>query len=382
MTIELESQISTLNPAHPGFSKSRFCRLLMSWYNENKQDLPWRSLWSKFSDPYHVWVSEIMLQQTLIRVVIPVYERFIETFPTPLSLARASEDDVRKMVRGLGYYRRFRYLHKGVRELTGANEENNFQEDPDWQWPETFSEWKKVSGVGDYTAAAVSSICFDTPKGVVDGNVERVLCRVFDIRLPSNLPALKKRFQQVVDEIISEDCPGDFNQGLMEVGQHVCLPGQPNCDVCPVRRYCKANKNSSTDLAPAPKVKAKTTDVYLRLTILKGEGRYGLLRRPDSAKFLKETEGFLTEIKKARSFKTDGHLKAYGAVRHSLSKRLKHSITQHRIEAEVSVMALNKSQMKDSHLRWLLPEEVEENLISNLDRKAWKIYLSEHGSGL
>ena len=161
------------------FNKALFTKRLVSWYQENKRDLPWRLRWRKNQDPYEVWVSEIMLQQTVIKAVIPAYERFLKCFPDVHSLANANEDDVRLASRGLGYYRRFKLMHQGAKYLSL---------NPEKLWPQTFAQWKEISGIGDYTAAAISSICFDDCSPVVDGNVERVFCRLFDIRLEPNLP--------------------------------------------------------------------------------------------------------------------------------------------------------------------------------------------------
>ena len=166
---------------------------LESWYRDNARLLPWRRLWAQQKNPWHVWVSEIMLQQTVIKAVLPIYERFLKQFPTHEALAAATTEEVRLAVRGLGYYRRFDALHRACQKLTATGE----------GLPRNHEKWLDLPGVGPYTAAAIASITADEPHGVVDGNVERVFCRLLDIRSEPNLPHLKKSFKSFMDHLCS-----------------------------------------------------------------------------------------------------------------------------------------------------------------------------------
>lgn len=196
-----------------------FYSKLLAWYRKQDRPLPWRVLWKIHRDPWHIWVSEIMLQQTLIKSVMPVYERFLKQFPSPLALAEAPQEDVRLAVRGLGYYRRFDFLHKACRQL-------QMEKKP---LPASYEGWLELPGIGPYTAAAMASITLGLPHGVVDGNVERVFCRLLDIRTEPNLPALKKRFKKIMDDICQIGSAGDVNQAVMELGQLICTPSSPLC---------------------------------------------------------------------------------------------------------------------------------------------------------
>lgn len=349
------------------FNKALFTKRLVSWYQANRRDLPWRVRWQENKDPYEVWVSEIMLQQTVIKAVIPAYERFLAAFPSVQDLANAEEDEVRLASRGLGYYRRFKLMHKGAKDLA---------QNPEQIWPETFKGWKEISGVGDYTAAAISSICFDQASPVVDGNVERVFCRLFDIRLEPNLPKLKRKFFSIGEELISKRSPGDFNQALMELGQTICTKQNPSCTLCPVQKSCRAFDNNSQNLAPKAKAKVQYSDVHMSLYVTQKGSLFGLTQRPKDSKFLKETWGFPTAIKEGKTWQWDGSVGSKWPLKSKAFATVKHSITSHKIKAEVFHVKADKNLT----FRWLKKEDVEENLLSNLDRKAWKAYLKEHHS--
>ena len=159
---------------------------VISWYQKNKRSLPWREMFAQHASPYHVWVSEIMLQQTVIKAVIPKYLSFFERFPTVFDLAAAQEEDVRLACQGLGYYRRFKLMHNCAKKLCENKNEKNFA------WPGSYKEWLSYPGIGTYTASAISGICLSEAQMVVDGNVERLMCRLHDIRLEPNLAPLKK----------------------------------------------------------------------------------------------------------------------------------------------------------------------------------------------
>lgn len=342
-------------------------KALLTWYQAHRRPLPWRVLWERHRSPYHVWISEIMLQQTVIKAVLPVYERFLARFPTLADLSRADEDSVRQAVRGLGYYRRFRLLHQAARQLTAES---------GGAWPETYEAWLALPGIGAYTAAAVSSIAFDQPVAVVDGNVERVLCRLLDLREAPNQPELKRPFQRLANELLSRESPGDFNQAMMELGQTTCTVTTPGCDACPLRFGCLAAARGSQALAPAPRLRPDAVhSVALRLLIVERQGRIGVFPRPRGARFLAGTAGFLTAVCQADGGAVpDGWDDGVAAVWKGgkVIGKVRHSITVHRIQASVETGRL--AGRAPAGARWLAPAEVEESLVSNLDRKAWRSY--------
>jgi len=344
-------------------------RALIAWYHRNDRRLPWRVRWAETRDPYVVWVSEIMLQQTLIKAVIPVFQRFIIQFPTVVDLAQASEDDVRSAVRGLGYYRRFRMLHAASKVIL----------DDKGTWPTTFDGWKGLPGVGAYTAAAVSSIAFEAPHAVVDGNVERVLCRLLDLQVSPDEPGLKREFKELAQTFLDPSRPGDFNQALMELGQLCCTVTSPSCQVCPIAQSCLSNARSTQDLCPKPKARRPATKVDMRLGIICQRNKVALVERPLDAKFLRKSWGFLTGLAaKDDLYSWDGG-PASSAINKALSaaqpfaKKVKHAITHHQIDAQV--VALDpKAIATVTTVRWVPVAKVEEALVSNLDRKAWKLF--------
>ena len=200
---------------------------LLEWYDRSRRDLPWR----RTRDPYAVWVSEIMLQQTRADTVIPYYERFLERFPTPTALAEADEDTVMAHWSGLGYYRRARMLHRGVQEVV-AEYGGRVPEDADAR--------RSLPGIGRYTAGAIGSIAFGREEPVVDGNVGRVLSRVFRIQTPLGSRETTKKLWEEAARLVVGIRPGDLNQAVMELGATICLPRNPRCQVCPIVDSCVA----------------------------------------------------------------------------------------------------------------------------------------------
>ncbi len=347
---------------------------LLAWYDQNKRSLPWRLDRASLRDPYRTWISEVMLQQTLIAVVIPAYQRFLEKFPDVFTLARATEDDLRPVVKGLGYYRRFGMLHRAAKIIAEASP----QDTP--AWPQTQDAWRALPGVGEYTSAAIGSIAFDIPVPVIDGNVERVLCRLADIRQAPNLPALKPRYRKMVEGMLKNSGamsrPGDFNQAMMELGQRVCTPTSPNCGTCPLASGCISRKSKSQHLAPAPKIRPEYQDVRLRMIVAvrrnpKNELEVALFRRGAGQRFLKGSRGFwYSEL-------VDPCAEFAGSFRHS--------ITRHRITADVQILQVSFCSKKISPLAhmtkenpdWLPVEAIENELISSLDQKAWRLTLRQ-----
>ena len=221
-----------------------FSHKILDWYHTHKRELPWRET----RDPYKIWLSEIMLQQTRVVQGMPYYHRFLEAFPTVYDLAQAPEEKVLKLWQGLGYYSRARNLHataKMVVEQFGG------------EFPRTYKDLKSLKGVGDYTASAIASFCFNVPEPVVDGNVYRVLARYFGVDLPINSPSGIKYFKELAREVMDAEQIRDYNQGIMEFGAIQCAPKKPYCLLCPLNEGCVALKENKVDNLPIKNNKTK-----------------------------------------------------------------------------------------------------------------------------
>ncbi|MDF2854842.1 MAG: glycosylase [Neobacillus sp.] len=248
----------------------KFQNDLISWFIEEQRELPWR----QDQDPYKVWVSEIMLQQTRVDTVIPYFNRFIEWFPTIGDLANANEDKVLKAWEGLGYYSRVRNLHSAVKEV---NEKYN------GKVPNTPKEIADLKGVGPYTAGAILSIAYGIPEPAVDGNVMRVLSRILLIWEDIAKASSRKVFEKAVRQLISHENPSAFNQALMELGALICTPTSPSCLLCPVRDHCQAFHEGVQTELPIKTKKNSQRDVQLAAVILKNEhGKLLIHKRPQS----------------------------------------------------------------------------------------------------
>jgi A/G-specific adenine glycosylase len=246
---------------------------LISWFKQEQRDLPWR----KDRDPYKIWVSEIMLQQTRVDTVIPYFNRFIEWFPTIQDLAAAEEDKVLKAWEGLGYYSRVRNLQSAVREVS---------ENYNGEVPNTPEEIAGLKGVGPYTAGAILSIAYGIPEPAVDGNVMRVLSRVLSIWDDIAKSSSRKIFEKAVRDLISHEDPSAFNQALMELGALICTPTSPSCLLCPVREHCQAFDEGVQNELPIKTKKTKTREVQLAAAILLDSDRKVLIHKRPSTGLL------------------------------------------------------------------------------------------------
>ncbi|XRE43318.1 A/G-specific adenine glycosylase [Tenacibaculum discolor] len=227
---------------------------LVYWYLQNKRELPWR----KTKDPYRVWLSEIMLQQTRVAQGLPYFLKFTETFPTVFDLAKVDESEVLKLWQGLGYYSRARNLHFTAKLV--ANELNGV-------FPKTYKELLKLKGVGDYTASAIASICYDEPVAVVDGNVYRVLSRFFGIDTPINSTKGIKEFKELAQTLIDASQPGVYNQAIMDFGALHCKPQIPLCDKCPLADSCMALAENKVKELPVKEKKIKVKKRYFNYLV-------------------------------------------------------------------------------------------------------------------
>jgi len=221
---------------------------LLTWYDHNHRDLPWRET----NDPYAVWVSEVMLQQTQVKTVVPYYQRFLSAFPTVQELAASDLQTVLKMWEGLGYYGRARNMHRTAHIITQEHH---------GKFPDTWKHIHALPGIGNYIAAAVLSIAFGFPFAVVDGNVKRVLARLFKLDTPVNQTTHAKTFNTHADKLLYEPDPGKYNQAMMELGALICTPYSPLCGTCPIQPACKAYQSSTVDIYPR-RVKTKQIPLY------------------------------------------------------------------------------------------------------------------------
>lgn len=233
----------------------KFHNILIHWYLKNKRELPWR----KSTDPYHVWLSEIMLQQTRVAQGLPYFLKFTTTFPTVFDLADAKESTVLKLWQGLGYYSRARNLHFTAKYI--KNELNGV-------FPKNYKDLLKLKGVGDYTASAIASICYDEPTAVVDGNVYRVLSRYYGIKTAINSTVGIKEFKVLAQKLLDVTQPGNYNQALMDFGATLCKPKNPLCDVCPFADSCVSLEKKLIDVLPVKEKKIKVKKRFLNFLVV------------------------------------------------------------------------------------------------------------------
>jgi len=338
---------------------------LLAWYRASRRDLPWR----RTRDPYRIWVSEVMLQQTQVATVVPYYERFVARFPDVTALARASEDDVLKRWEGLGYYARARNLHRAARALL-AHHGGVVPSDP--------AVFRRLPGVGDYIGAAVQSIAFGRPLAVVDGNVKRVLARLFAIDAPANRAAAAKEFVARAAELLDPGDPGAFNQAMMELGALVCRPTSPCCNECPVRSACAARASASQERYPVREKRAPVPEVRVAVGVVEADGRLLITRRPSEGLLGglwefpggKIREGEAPEDAVAREIREEtgldvvvtGHV---ARVRHAYS-HLRVELEVYRCRAErAAAVVLNGP----TDHRWILFEEIADYAFPRANHK-------------
>lgn len=238
-----------------------FSTKIISWYEQNKRDLPWRHT----TDPYIIWISEIILQQTRVAQGYDYFIRFTRRFPDIESLANAPEDEVMKYWQGLGYYSRARNLHAAAKSMNGI-------------FPDTYKEVLALKGVGEYTAAAICSISYNMPYAVVDGNVYRVLSRYFDIDTPIDSTSGKKEFKELAQELLDANRPALYNQAIMEFGALQCTPQSPDCTACPLSDSCMALANGTIKQLPVKQHKTQTQNRYLNYIFIRA-GEYTYIKK-------------------------------------------------------------------------------------------------------
>jgi A/G-specific adenine glycosylase len=253
----------------------RPARDLLTWFDRHRRDLPWR----RTTDPYRIWLSEVMLQQTRVEVVLPYYERFLERFPTIAALAAVEVEEVLALWSGLGYYRRARQLHQAARQIAASGE----------GFPRTLAGLRALPGIGDYTAAAVGSIAFGIAEPVLDGNVARVLARVLTLEEDPRSRAGRERLLEAARALLDPERPGDANQAMMELGATLCLPRAPRCLLCPLAAGCRAATAGEQELYPRPRRRREVVRVRLVVAVVEGPRGVLLFRRPEGSALLAGT---------------------------------------------------------------------------------------------
>jgi len=347
---------------------SELRRALLAWYRRHKRDLPWR----RTRDPYAIWLSEMMLQQTRVETVIPYYARFLERFPTVGALASADIDDVTQLWSGLGYYSRARSLHAAalqiVREHEGA-------------LPSEVEELRELPGVGRYTAGAIASIAFDRPAPIVDGNVARVLARVLDLRGDVTTPPVQKRLWEEAEALARGPTPGDLNQALMELGALVCTPRAPKCLVCPVREMCRGLAAGDPESLPVKAKKAAPRRIEAACAVITRGTKLLAVRRPpegllgglwdlpggELAKGEPARDAIERALKEKLGLESSG-LAALGAVKHQFTH---HTLALHVFRAEAKPGRIARREY-DAH-RWVTRDAFARLGLSTVARKAFAL---------
>lgn len=355
----------------PPDSPAGLQRALVRWFRSERRDLPWR----RTRDPYAIWISEAMLQQTRVAAVLSHYARFLARFPDVAALAGAEEDEVLALWSGLGYYTRARALHRAARAI----EERHAGE-----LPRTRAEWLALPGVGPYTAGAVLSIAFSASEPLVDGNVQRVFARLFALEEPQGSKALAERCWTLARELVppvprrgaraaidrAAIDPGDWNQALMELGARLCAPRAPECGRCPLRARCSAFALGRVLELPRPRARRAPLDVRLEILVARSEEKLLCVRRPDQGRmaglFEFPTRELVAEGAEPRLWPSAG-LRGLTRSGEPLGE-LVHAITHHRVRAEVCAARFAGRKLPGS-ARWAEPEELAGLALTGLARK-------------
>lgn len=319
---------------------NRLSEELQKWFSVHKRDLPWRDT----TDPYPIWLSEIILQQTRVDQGLPYYLKFLDRFPKVEDLASANLNEVLKLWQGLGYYSRARNLHMAAKQIMELG-----------SFPDTFEEIKNLKGVGDYTAAAIASFAFGGKHAVLDGNVFRVLSRVYGISTPINTTEGKKEFQKTANKSLDPKSPGNHNQAIMEFGALQCTPKAPKCSDCPVESFCIARKEGMVELLPVKekKVKVKVMAIHYGVikcgdyTVLQQRSAHGIWRSLYEFPCIQETD---TSTAKNYPFRLINELglSEKNCVMKSSPRKFRHLLTHRKIDAFFWEIVVPESNM--SHI--------------------------------
>jgi A/G-specific adenine glycosylase len=337
---------------------SRLANRLLKWYGENKRALPWRG----HPDPYAIWISEIMLQQTRVEAVIPYFERWMSRFPTVAALARASEQQVLKAWEGLGYYTRARNLRRAAQAI--MDEHNG-------QLPDGVDELRRLPGIGRYTAGAIASIAFGRDEAALDGNIRRVLSRVFNVAEPVDLPAGERLLWELAEHNLPKGHAGDYNQALMDLGATICVPLNPRCPACPVNALCEARKLGMQNERPVTKARSAVPHYVHAAAVVVRRGRVLLAQRPSQGllggmwEFPNVRLRSLTPRSVSAAFRKQYGLELrcgerLGTVHHGYSH---FSVEVHAFRCTMD------SVLNDHTLRWISVRKLDELPMGRIDRQ-------------
>jgi A/G-specific adenine glycosylase len=353
--------------------RPKLLKSLLNWYDKEKRQLPWRDS----GNPYHIWVSEVMLQQTQVTTVIPYYRRFIAAFPTMESLAQSSLDDVLKLWENLGYYARARNLHQAAKKV--MSEYNG-------QLPEHEGDLRALPGIGPYLAGALASMAFNRPVPAVDANVKRVMARLFNIDRPVEQTQTQKQIQEIAENLVPKKRPGDFNQALMDLGARICVPRNPKCKQCPLSKLCQAHIYGLENNLPV-KAKAKTRPRRhaVAAVIRDKQGRYLLVRRKDKGLLgglwkwpgglLEPDESFNTGLKRT----VEDEL-GIGIRPGKRLTQVDHEFSHFRMTLTVHAANIKKGDIQAlgcSEWRWVSPNQFDDLALAKADRTAARIILDK-----
>ena len=357
-TLRLPSRGRRRNPPASFYAAIR--RALLAWFRAHARELPWRET----RDPYAIWVSEVMLQQTQIATVIPYYQRFLAAFPTVGDLAHAPLERVLELWSGLGYYRRARYLHQAAKMLVAK-----FQ----GRLPSDYAGLRTLPGIGDYTAKAVLSIAFNQPYAVLDGNVARVVARLF--AQSGNLHQIKFRHtvERELAGLLSSHSPGNFNQALMELGQTVCLPRAPRCTACPVKKWCGGYRSGDAEAFPLPRPRRAAESHYLAVALLRRGTQVAMMRGladgllPDLWNFPAAFGASPAEALESLHEKLRGLTRAPFTLGEPIAE-FRHAITYRAIQGRVYPVGTSRA-VRHASLNWFELQQLPRAAISQLARK-------------
>ncbi len=337
---------------------------LLQWYDENKRSMPWRET----DDPYRIWVAEIMLQQTRVDTVRDYYHRFLDAFPTVEALADADRDAVLKQWEGLGFYARARHLHEAAQHVVEAH---------DGEVPETEEAIQELKGVGPYTAAAVLSIAYQKSHAVLDGNVIRVLSRVFAVDEDVTTSTTKRHLRRVANELLDPERPGDFNQAMMELGALVCTPNSPSCNRCPVQEACQAHTDGTQTNYPVTPESTPVPHHDIAVGLIFEDDHLLIQRRPDEGLLGglwefpggKQEEGESLEAACRREAKEElGVELTVEEPFYTLSHAYSHfKITLHAFRCRIA--SGTPTSREDQPLRWAKIEELDDYAFPRANRR-------------
>jgi A/G-specific adenine glycosylase len=343
------------------FPRNEFADHLIEWFRDQSRDLPWRNT----DDPYAIWISEIMLQQTRVETVIPYYQAWMQRFPDVSTLAQASEEDVLTQWQGLGYYRRARFILRAAKMI---------EHDFGGSLPSTRKELKQLPGIGSYTSGAIAAFAFHEPEPAVDGNVLRVMARVFADDSDIAKASTRTSYEKAVVELIPPDRAALFNEALIELGATVCTPTSPSCLLCPVREFCESHRQGIQETLPIKKNRTKVRDEVRFAWLLNDEtGQFLVGQRPSDALLggLWEYPLLETEPKSA----ANGVMEAeeLGSVRHIFS-HIRRTIHLHQVQLEDSESAIiSRIEEQYADIRWLSPGEEDSLPLSTMMQKMLRV---------